>query len=171
MELQQTWPKIVAYALVIGLILTVVSLLIKKYIDSDDEGQKKIGKQIAISVGVIGILILFVIGYTAMPEDKRNVVHFLLEFFPFLLLISGIGGLFYLVFPDNTITEDLKDIQKRMGIVAGVGTVIVAITAFLASNMILIDPGTIFFPFTITMLFLNMEIALLSFLSVFYGKQ
>jgi hypothetical protein len=57
-----------------------------------------------------------------------------------------------------------------MGIVAGVGTVAVAITAILASNILKVDPANNFFPFTMSMVFVNLEVALLSFLSIFYGK-
>ena len=163
-------PRTVAYVLIFAAIITLFGFIIKKFMDSDDEEQKKFGTQIAISVGVIGLVALLLTGYAAMPPERRNIVNFLLEFFPYILVLGGLGGLFYLVFPDSNITEDLKDIQKRMGIVAGVGTVAVAITAFLVSTMLRIDPGSTFFPFTMTMIFVNLEIALLSFLSVFYGK-
>jgi hypothetical protein len=169
-KLGNSWPKYAAYLLVAGVILTFISLSIKKLVDSDDEEQKKFGKQLGISVGVLGIIGLLIVGYTSMSDDKRSVINFLLEFFPYILLLGGIAGLFYLVFPDNNITEDLKDVQKRMGIVAGVGTVAVAITALLTSSMLRTDPGPTFFPFTMTMIFVNLQISLLSFLSVFYGK-
>lgn len=169
-KLGGSWATYAAYVLVAVGILTVIGLSIKKLVDSDDDEQKKFGKQLGISVGVLGIIILLIVGYTAMPDDKRSVINFLLEFFPYILVLAGIGGLLYLVFPDSTITEDLKDVQKRMGIVTGVGTVAVAITALLTSSILRIDPGPTFFPFTMTMIFVNLEIALLSFLSVFYGK-
>lgn len=169
-KLGKSWPRIAAYLLVTGIVITFVSLLIKKLVESDDEEQKKFGKQIAISVGVLSIIILLIVAYSSMSDDRRSIVNFLLEFFPYILLMGGIGGLFYLVFPDSNITEDLKDVQKRMGIVAGVGTVAVAITAILASTILRIDPANTFFPFTMTMIFVNLEVALLSFLSIFYGK-
>ena len=169
-KLGKSWPRTAAYLLIAAIVITFISLLIKKLVESDDEEQKKFGKQIGISVGVLGIIILLVVAYASMSDDRRSVVNFLLEFFPYILLMGGIGGLFYLVFPDSNITEDLKDVQKRMGIVAGVGTVAVAITAILSSTILRIDPGSTFFPFTMTMIFVNLEVALLSFLSIFYGK-
>lgn len=168
--LGSSWAKTAAYILVTVGILTMIGLSIKRFVDSDDEEQKKFGRQLGISVGVIGIIGLLIAGYVNMPENTRNIVNFLLEFFPYLLLMGGIGGLFYLVFPDKNITEDLKDVQKRLGIVAGIGTAIIVITAILATTLLRIDPGSTFFPFTMIMTYVTLQLSLLSFLSIYFGK-
>lgn len=169
-KLGPNWARNLTGVLVAITVITIISLTIKKFMDSDDEEQKKFGSQIAISVSVLTIIILLVAGYAYLPPERRNIINFFLEFMPYILVLGGIGGLFYLVFPDKNITEDLKDVQKRIGIVAGVGTVAMAITALLVLSMLRIDPGSTFVPFTMTMIYVNLEVALLSFLSVFYGK-
>lgn len=158
----------------VGVLAIVITLITGSvYTAKDEPDKRKTGIALLSTSGGLVIIGLLIAAYVRMPEryGGGRFFTYVSDFLPPLLLMGGIVGLFYLITPSNDLTDDLKNLQKRTGVVAGVASAILIMTAVLAVFILQRNPAVSYIPYIMTMSCFNFLVAILALVSAALGKE
>lgn len=142
------------------------------YTAKTDPDDRKTGLALLSTSGGLFVITLLIMAYIRVPERYGGGQFFVFvsDFLPPLLLIGGIVGLFFLIAPAST-SEELKTVQKRTGVAAGVTSAILVMTAIYAMIVLQKNPAVSYIPYIMSMACFNFLIAILSLVSAALGKE
>ena len=158
----------------IAILATVVFLLTGLvYTTDDDKEKRKTGIALlstSFSLLVVGLLVMV---FVKMPAryGGGQFFTFVGDFLPLVILMGGIIGLFFLISPTTNITEELQNLQKRTGVIAGVASAILIMTSLLTYSIILKDPNTTYEPYILSMICINLLVSVIALVSTVLGKE